>query len=85
MSDRFTGQPRGRALSGAKEIAGYIWNDPELSRSVYGLDRDEYGIVDLAGKLTGFTGWIDVALARRVGKRRRRARHVEAEAAATGT
>jgi hypothetical protein len=73
MSDRFAGQPRGRALPGAKAIARYIWDDEEQWRSVYSLPRDEYGLMELNGKVTGFTSWIDFALASRVGKRRRRA------------
>ncbi len=70
MSDRFADQPRGRALPGAKAIARYIWDDEERWRSVYSLSRDEYGLMELNGKVTGFTGWIDFALASRVGRKR---------------
>jgi hypothetical protein len=73
MSDRFVGQPRGRALAGARAIAAYIWDDEEQWRSVYSLPRHEYGLMELSGKVTGFTGWIDLALASRVGRKRRRA------------
>jgi len=78
MSDCFAGQPRGRALAGARAIARYIWDDEEQWRSVYSLSRDEYGLMELNGKVTGFTGWIDFALANRVGRKRRRRRAEEA-------
>jgi hypothetical protein len=83
MADRFAGQPRGRMLRGAQEIAAYLLSDPEKWRSVYGLPRDEYGILELNGQLTAFTNWIDIALAARVGKRRtrRQRRALAAEAA----
>jgi len=79
MSERIAaGQPRGKPLTGARRIAGYMWDDEEQWRSVYSLDREEFGLIDLNGKITGFTGWIDAALERRVGKkRRRRQRHAE--------
>jgi hypothetical protein len=72
MSDCFAGQPRGRALAGARAIAKHLWDDEALWRSAYGLDRDEFGLMHLNGKLTGFSNWIDAALARRVGKKRHR-------------
>jgi hypothetical protein len=59
-------------LSGADKITAYIWGEGESEpRRAYTLPRDEYGIVILAGRLTGFTGWIDFALAAaaRPGKR----------------
>lgn len=78
MSDRFAGQPRGQMLRGAQEIAGYLLGDPEKWRSVYGLPRQDFGIIELNGQLTAFTNWIDIGLAARIGKRRsRRARHSE--------
>jgi hypothetical protein len=65
---------RGRAVSGARPLAAYIFNDEEKWRSVYALPREEFGLIELAGRLTGFTGWIDRALAARAkaGKRRKR-------------
>jgi hypothetical protein len=79
MPDRFAGQPRGKTLDGTREIAAHIWGDPERWRSVYQLDREAFGLVSLGGKIVGFSNWIDLALERRVGKkRRRRPRNVEA-------
>jgi hypothetical protein len=37
---------RGRLLSGAPAIAEHIWNTAERSRSVYTLDRVEFGLFD---------------------------------------
>jgi hypothetical protein len=68
----FAGIPRGRPLSGPRAIAKYIWNDVKRARTVYGLDRNEFGLVVVAGKLTGFTRWIDLALSRKAGRRRDR-------------
>ena len=75
MSDsRFAGVARGRALPGARQIAQHIWGDEYRWRSVFQLPRDEYGLVILAGRVTGFTGWIDHALAvnATTGRKRRR-------------
>jgi hypothetical protein len=84
MSDRFAGQPRGQTLDGAREIAQHIWGDPERWRTVYQLDRGAFGLVSLGGKVVGFSNWIDQALERRVGKkRRRRPRSAETLAATT--
>ena len=77
MTGRFGGIPRGRPLPGARAIAGYVWQDEKLHRSAYGLPRDEFGLQDLNGRLTGFTNWIDHALSERVGKRRARHRQQE--------
>jgi hypothetical protein len=63
MADRFSGVPRGKALPGARKIAAHIWEDEAQWRSVYLLDRAKYGIIELSGRLTGFAGWIDYALA----------------------
>jgi hypothetical protein len=80
MSEQYAGLPRGRALPGARAIASYLWDDEEQWRTVYSLDRDEFGLMILGARITGFTGWIDAALAARVGKKRpRRARHAEQE------
>jgi hypothetical protein len=75
MSDRFLGVPRGRALRGSRVIAEYLLGDPDASEIVCALPRDEFGFIMLGRDLTGFTGWIDFALAARaqVGKERRRA------------
>ena len=62
MSDRFAGIPRGRALRGSRAIAEYLLGDPDASEIVCALPGDEFGFVIL-GRLTGFTGWIDHALA----------------------
>jgi hypothetical protein len=83
MSDRFAGQPRGQTLDGAREIAQHIWGDPERWRSVYQLDREAFGLVSLSGRVVGFSRWIDQALERRVGKKRRRRRSAETLAATT--
>ena len=63
--DRFVGVARGRALRGSRAIAEYLLGDPDASEIVVTLGRD----------LTGYTGWIDFALAARAraGKGRRRA------------
>jgi hypothetical protein len=77
-----TETPRGRTLTGAREVAGYVWDDEEKWRSVYLLPRDEFGLIELNGKITGFSGWIDAALAARArtGKKRRyRAHQTSAE------
>ena len=77
MSDRyrFAGVARGRPLRGSRAIAEYLLGDPDASEIVCALPRDEFGIVMLGRDLTGFTGWLDAALAARAraGKGRRRA------------
>jgi hypothetical protein len=75
MSDRFVGVARGRALRGSRAIAEYVLGDRDASEIVCALPRDEFGFVRLGRDLTGFTGWIDFALAARAraGKGRRRA------------
>ena len=77
MSDRyrFAGMARGRALRGSRAIAEYLLGDPEASEVVCSLDRSEFGFITLGRDLTGFTGWIDAAVAARAraGKGRRRA------------
>ena len=79
MSNRFAEIPRGRALSGPRKIASHIWG--EKARSVYDLPRDEYGLVILAGQLTGFEGWIDHALAERAkNSKKRRYRRIDHDA-----
>jgi len=85
MPDRFAGQPRGKTLDGTREIAAHIWGDPERWRSVYQLDREAFGLVTLGGQIVGFSNWVDLALERRVGGKRRRLARAEAAAAATGT
>jgi hypothetical protein len=61
-----------------------LLGDEEQWRSIYSLPREEFGLIDLNGKLTGFTGWIDHAVTSRVGKkRRRRPRSAETLAATT--
>ena len=72
MTNRFAGVPRGRPLRGPRAIAGWIWGDEERWRSVYGLDRDTYGIKLVAGELLGFENWIEVGLAAESGRKRRR-------------
>ncbi len=74
MSDRFVGVARGRPLRGSRAIAEYVLGDPDASEIVCALPRDEFGFVRLGRDLTGFTGWIDFALAARarVCKGRRR-------------
>ncbi len=57
--------PRGKLLDGADELAGYIYEDPGRKEFVYALPRDEFGLQILSGKLIGFSGWIDAALAAR--------------------
>ena len=68
MFDLFSGVARGRPLRGPSEIAGYIWDNPKKKRSVYRLDYAEFGLIELNGTITGFTGWIDAALARRAAR-----------------
>jgi hypothetical protein len=62
-------------LRGSRAIAEYLLGDPDASEIVCALPRDEFGIVMLGRDLTGFTGWLDAALAARAraGKGRRRA------------
>jgi len=67
----FTGIPRGRTLAGCRAIAAYLWGDAKRWRSIYRLDRNEYGLVEVCGRLTAFTGWIDAALERKAGGRAR--------------
>jgi hypothetical protein len=59
----------------SRAIAEYLLGDPDASEIVCALPRDEFGFVRLGRDLTGFTGWIDFALAARAqaGKGRRRA------------
>jgi hypothetical protein len=84
MPDRFAGQPRGQTLNGTREIAQHIWGNPGRWRSVYQLDREAFGLVSLGGRVVGFSNWVDLALERRVGKkRRRRPRPAETIAATT--
>jgi hypothetical protein len=69
-----TSHPRGKPLNGSREIANYIFGDPDKSEIVCALPREEYGLVKIGRELIGFTGWIDVALAARAraGTNRRR-------------
>jgi hypothetical protein len=60
--------PRGHALVGARAIAQCVWNDPEKARAAYSLHRSTFGLMMLAGKLTGYSNWIDQALARQAGR-----------------
>jgi hypothetical protein len=90
MSDRFAGIQRGNALPGARKIASHLLNkeldEEEECRWVYSLDREEFGLFDLNGQLWGFEGWLDHAIACRVGKkRRRRARNAQVEATTGAT
>ena len=55
--------PRGKPPTAPIELAGYIYEDPGRKESVYALPRDEFGLQILSGKLIGFSGWIDAALA----------------------
>jgi hypothetical protein len=43
-------EPRGKPLRGARKIAAYVFDDPEEYRAVYELDREEYGLIELAGQ-----------------------------------
>ena len=86
MAKRFAGVPRGRALSGSKAISAYMFNTPKKAETVVGLDRAEFGLLIIGRELTGFTGWIDHALARRAGvtgKNRRRSKSTTAAAEPT--
>jgi hypothetical protein len=65
-------EPRGRPIKGARNLSLYINGSEDEWRSVYGLDREEFGLIELNGQLCGFSNWIDNALRRRVGKRRQR-------------
>jgi hypothetical protein len=85
MSDRFARVPRGRALPGSRAIAEYMFNDPEKSETVCALPRDEFGFVMLGRDLTGFTGWIDFALAARAQASKGRRRGTAAVASTTVT
>ena len=73
---RFAGIPRGQPLPGSREIARHIWHDPKRRRSVYRLDRSEFGLTIVCGELLGFTGWIDFALAN-AERSKRRYQHTE--------
>ena len=81
MSDRFAGVDRGRALRGSREIAKHMLSDPEASEIVLALPRPEFGLVMIGRDLTGYTGWIDHALAERAkaSKGRRSRTHPDRE------
>jgi hypothetical protein len=83
MANRFDGVPRGRALPGSKAISNYMFNTPDKTETVVSLDRAEFGLIRMGRELTGFTGWIDHALARRAQatKNRRRNKATTADAA----
>jgi hypothetical protein len=83
MEDRFAGVPRGQPLSGSRAIAEYILGDPDKTEIVCALPRDEFGFIKLGRELTGFTGWIDAALAARARAGNRRPRKSEPTAPAT--
>ena len=57
--------PRGRPVRGAHKLAEYIFDDENADSAVRGLDRSEFAIQILAGRLVGFSGWLDAALAHR--------------------
>jgi hypothetical protein len=84
MSDRFAGVARGQPLRGARKIADYVLADPEASEIVSSPPRDEFGFIMIGRDLTGFTGWIDHALAERArtSKSRRPKRRASKESAA---
>jgi hypothetical protein len=74
-------EPRGRAIHGAKALARYIYSDESRWRAVYGLPREEFGLIELSGMLTGFENWVDAAiLARAKAGKRRQARKIPTEA-----
>jgi hypothetical protein len=75
----FSRIPRGRPLRGSRAIAEHMLDDPNAGETVCALPRDEFGFVKLGRDLTGFTGWIDHALAirARAGKGRRKAKPAE--------
>ena len=77
MTD-FTKIPRGKPRVGAEALAETIFEDPKRAPSVYSIDRAEFGIQIIAGKLVGYTGWLDHVLATRAaeGQRQRRPRRV---------
>jgi hypothetical protein len=86
MSDeRFGGVPRGRALRGAREIAAYIFDDADAVETVFALPRDEFGLITLGRDLTGFSNWVDLALAARAraSKARKRSHKANAETVAS--
>lgn len=76
MTARFSRIPRGQPLRGSRAIAEYMLGDPNAAETVCALPRDEFGLVTLGRDLTGFTGWIDHALAirARTGKGSRKAK-----------
>jgi hypothetical protein len=43
--------PRGKPVRGARALAEHIFGDLDSASSVYGLDRAQFGIQILAGKL----------------------------------
>jgi hypothetical protein len=54
---------KGRLLRGAKPLAGYVFNDEALWRSMYGSEiRRELGLFNLNGRLVGYSGIIDERL-----------------------
>lgn len=84
MSDRFDGVDRGRPLRGSRAIAGYVLGDENASEIALALPRPEFGLLMIGRDLTGYTGWIDHALAERArtSKGRRRRTHSQREDAA---
>ena len=73
--------PRGKPVIGARKIAGYIFGDEDKESSAYALDRAEFGLQILAGKLVGHEGWLDSGLARRASAGGKRSRNRAPEAA----
>ncbi len=67
-------EDRGQAVIGAAALAGYIFGDEAKARCIYALSRAEFGLIDLGGRVMGYTKWIDRALTERAkaGRKRRR-------------
>jgi hypothetical protein len=59
----FSKIPRGEPIRGAGALAKAIVGDPESKSTIYNIDRAAFGIIALQGQLTGYSGWIDAALA----------------------
>jgi hypothetical protein len=62
----------GKPIRGARRLAAKILNDPEKTRAMYSEPmRREFGLIMLAGRLTGFEQLINDRLAEKIAAARR--------------
>lgn len=72
----FANIPRGEPVEGASALAEHLFRDKKKQRRIYEMDLAPYGIMNLSGRLIGWTGWINAGLAAKakLGERQRRHR-----------